>query len=182
MHELDVVGDTIIQCEDGADEDLIRLDCGGTEALVICSPTYTYIDVRANDMFSNVNYGGSNSIYSISREFTMSGATELWGSILVDGVIVFGINARVTELITGCTSIDIGINGGDTDIFVDGMGVALDTVATPADANDISLLPYYHIAGGTPSIQITAVGGAASFSGGKLRVEVHWMRLFGPTS
>jgi hypothetical protein len=175
-------GDTKIQCEEGADEDIIRLDSAGAEAVRIGASTRTYIQINANDTSDQSNHGGYAFIATASREFTMNGATENWSSFFRDGVIVFGVTARVTELITGCTGIDIGVQGGDTDIFIDGMGVALDTVAGPEAANDPTLLPYYHVAGGTPSLQITAMGGGGSFTAGKLRVEVHYMSIGYPTS
>jgi hypothetical protein len=114
-------------------------------------------------------------IKTTTSEITLSGATTTYNNALPAGTIILGVTARVTEEITGCTSFDVGINGGDADLFLDGVGVAAGTTADLANANASFTAPYINLSLAT--ILITAVGGAASFSGGKVRLTVHYIDL-----
>ena len=126
--------------------------------------------------------GGMSAAETLIRhktsEITCLGATETWVGALSAGTITLGVTARVTELITGATTLDIGISGGDADLFVDGMAVALNTTADIADSNAAFTAPLVNQA--TKDILITSQGG--NFTAGKLRVVVHYIDLTASTS
>jgi len=107
----------------------------------------------------------------------LAGATVTWANAIPAGTTVFGVTARVTTLITGATSIDIG-DGTDVDIFIDGMAVALDTTADLANCNDGTLLPTTYKA--NTDIVLTAIGG--NFTAGAIRLTVYYLNLVPPTS
>lgn len=119
-------------------------------------------------------------IRSATTELTLSGATTSWNSSLPAGTIILGVTARVTELITGATSFDVGVSGGDTDLFLDGVAVAAGTTADLEDANASFTAPFVNSSLGT--ILVTAVGGTVSFSAGKVRLTVFYIDLTSPTS
>ena len=120
--------------------------------------------------------GATTMIKHKTTEITCNGATETWTSAIPAGSIVLGITARVTELITGATTIDIGDT--DTDLFIDGMAVALNTTANIANSNATFAAPKIYQA--QTDITITGIGGA--FIGGKLRLVLHYLDLTAPTS
>ena len=109
----------------------------------------------------------------------LSGATETWTNAIPAGSQVLGVTARVTTLVEGATSMDIG-DGTDADIFIDGMGVALNTIADLANCNDGTLLPNTYKA--TTDIVVTALGNGASFTAGVLRLTLHYIELTPPSS
>jgi hypothetical protein len=105
---------------------------------------------------------------------SMSGATVTWSSgIPGGGVMVIGMTARVTATITGATTFDVGISGGDTDLFIDGMAVAVDTIGNIADSNAAFTTPLIYQS--AQDILVTAQGGA--FTAGSLKLSVHYIYL-----
>jgi len=127
--------------------------------------------------------GANGQVFDIGQYTTektaLSGATVTWANAIPAGTMVLGVSARVTTLVEGCTSIDIG-DGTDADIFVDGMAVALNTTADLADCNDGTLLPNTYKA--ATNIVLTAVGDGASFTAGAVRLTVYYIELTPPTS
>ena len=126
--------------------------------------------------------GGMSAAETLIRHktsaITCNGATETWAGALSAGTIILGVTARVTTLITGATSLDVGISGGDADFFIDGMAVALDTTADIADSNAAFTAPLINQS--TKDILVTAVGG--NFTAGVLRLVVHYIDLTASTS
>ena len=92
--------------------------------------------------------------------------------------MVMGVTARVTLLITGATSFDVGISGGDTDLFLDGIAVALNTTGDLANSNAALTTPIIYQA--ATSILVTAVG--SDFTAGSLRLTLHYIDLVAATS
>jgi hypothetical protein len=108
---------------------------------------------------------------------SMSGATETWTAAIPAGSMVLGVSARVTTLVEGATSIDIGeAGGGDADLFIDGMDVALDTTASLADVNSSFTGPKIYTS--ETGILVTANG--SDFTAGSLRLTLHYIVLGAP--
>ena len=108
----------------------------------------------------------------------MTGATITWtDGIPSGGVIVLGVTARVTTKITGATTFDVGI-GGSTDLFIDGMAVALNTLGNIQESGAAFTTPLIYQA--DIDIIVTAQGG--NFTAGALKLSVHYIYLGSPAS
>ncbi len=108
----------------------------------------------------------------------MSGATHDVAGAIPAGAIVVGTSARVTTTITGCTTWDFGIAGATTRY---GTGLALTsgtTVDNTAWLAGGSALSYPS----ATAIRLSAIGGAASFTAGVVRVCVLYWDTTAPTS
>lgn len=177
----DLDGDTKIQVEESSDDDTIRFDCEGAEVESMSIYGTTSGGVVSRDAISSAgtNFGGKMETVCYSQEYNVGGATDNIKQFAA-GTMILGVTARVTEAIVGCTTIDIGIEGGDTDLFVDGMSVDITTVAGPGNANNPELLP--HSMASTAYVMLTAVGGDANMSAGKLRMDFYYRVFTGPTS
>ena len=105
----------------------------------------------------------------------MSGATETWSNAIPAGVIDLGVTARVTTLITGATSFDVGI-GGNADKYLDNVNVALGTTGDLSDATFSSpgLL--------TSADDIVVTANGSDFTAGAVRLTFHYIRLQAPSS
>lgn len=89
--------------------------------------------------------------------------------------IPLGVTIRVTTLITGCTTLDVGISGATTKY---GTGLALTANTTNASAG----LTSPAIPAAATSVRFSAVGGGASFTAGVIRVTLHYISLSAATS
>ena len=176
----DADADTQIQLEESADEDIIRFDCAGSEvqSMGIYSATNGTVITRVPIDASAVSFGGKMETICYSQEYTVSGITDSIKQFTV-GETLLGVTARVTEEVAGCVTINAGI-AGDPDLFIEGLTVALGSAAGPASANDPSALPWTMTA--TEYVMITAVGGAANISAGKIRFEFYYRKFTAPTS
>ena len=123
--------------------------------------------------------GWEFGIKSKTTELTgLTGASVNWAGAITTGMMVLGVSARVTTLITGATGVDVGENGGDTDLFIDGMGVALGSVAALGNSNAAFTGPKVYRS--TYGILVTAVGG--DFTAGAIRLVLHYIELTPPGS
>ena len=120
----------------------------------------------------------STKIKQKTTVLAMSGATETWSNAIPAGTIVFGLTARVTTEITGCTTFDVG--DADTDLYIDGMAVAAGTTGDLANSNATLTAPKIYRS--VTDLTVTAVGGAANFSAGALRLTIHYIDLVAATS
>jgi hypothetical protein len=107
----------------------------------------------------------------LEEEITVDGATTDTTIEIPDRAIVFAVTTRTTEAITGATSYDCGIVG-ETDKFGATLGIALDST----NSGVIAPTAYY----AATAVRLTANGG--NFSGGKVRVAIHYMLCTAPTS
>ena len=105
----------------------------------------------------------------------MSGATETWSNAIPAGVIDLGVTARVTTLITGATSFDVGI-GGNANKYLDNVDVALGTTGDLSDAtfSNPGLL--------TSADDIVVTANGSDFTAGAVRLTFHYIRLQAPSS
>lgn len=102
---------------------------------------------------------------------TTSGATVTVAALIPANSIVIGVTARVTTAITGATSFDIG-DGTTANLFGDDVAVALNTTSQ----NTIAPTRYAT----ATNVVLTANGG--NFTGGAVRLTVHFLTLVAPTS
>lgn len=99
-----------------------------------------------------------------------AGSVSITTEVIADKSVVLGISARVIEAITGASSWSLGVPGS-ADRYGSGFGTGLNSFAEGVTGQPVT---YY---GGVP-VEITASGGA--FTGGRLRVAVHAMRIAAP--
>jgi hypothetical protein len=107
----------------------------------------------------------------IEQELTLSGASVTSSIAIPNGSICFGVSERVTEAITGASSFKVGISG-ETAKFGDLLGLSLGST----NFGIIGPTAFY---ADTP-IVVTANG--STFSGGKVRLAIHVLRVAPPES
>ena len=176
-----------------AAEDQLSLIAGGVEAVriteVVTATTTITVDVNGElDVDGYVSTAGRRTngqalnIKSVTDLLTLSGATTDSIDLVPPGAVVLGLTTRVTTEITGANSFDISDGGATQNKWGGGVGV---TVGSTSDNSD------WFTSGGGISVEIfpvanlvrfTAVGGAASFSAGVVRVTVHYIDVTAPTS
>jgi len=116
------------------------------------------------------------SVKKATTELTgLSGATATAASLVPAGSLVLAVTTRVTTLITGATTFDIG-DGTDVDAFGAAIAVAATTTTDLTDYT-ITAPPIYAAAS---DIVLTANGG--SFSAGAVRITVHYLSATASTS
>lgn len=162
-----------------------RVDKAGTQYAI--DNAGTIYDCGGNTILGTINgnlpigqFGspGLNGQASTVRQATttlsaMSGATVTATNLIPANSIVLGVTLRVTTLITGATSFDIG-DGSDVDRWGAAVAVAANTTSATAT---ITSLPFY---AATTSVVLTANG--SNFTAGAVRVTVHYMSTTAPTS
>ena len=105
----------------------------------------------------------------VEQEVTLSGASVATTVPIPARAIVLGVSTRTSVAITGATSYSCGVSG-DAGKFGSALGVAKNA----SNVGVVGPTAYY---ADTPVV-ITAAGGA--FTGGKVRVSMHLMRLDAP--
>lgn len=136
-----------------------------------------YLDATTLSCGYSANQACVN-IKSVTTELTgMSGATATASNLIPAASLVLGVTSRVTTLIEGCTSIDIG-DGSTADLWANNSGITAGTTSTMDTAT--ATTTNFYLA--TNDVVVTAVGGAASFSAGAIRLVVHYMSFTAPTS
>lgn len=106
---------------------------------------------------------------------TSSGATVTATNLIPAGAMVIGVTTRVTTAITGATSFQVG-DGTDPDRWGAAIAVAINTTST----NTATTVTTPTIYPGATSVVLTANGG--NFSGGAVRITVHYIEIGAPTS
>jgi hypothetical protein len=108
----------------------------------------------------------------VEEEITVaSGAFVDSGVQIPDRAIVFGVSTRTTEAVTGATSYDCGIAGE-----VAKFGATLGVGAGSTNSGVIGPTAFY----AATSVRLTANG--ADFTGGKVRIAIHYMLCGVPAS
>lgn len=116
--------------------------------------------------------GASTRINIIEIEHSIvAGSTNTVALSIPDRAIVLGITARVSLAITGATSWSVGVSA-DATRYGNSIGVALNSTLIGVSGTPTA---YY---GATPLL-LTAAGG--SFTGGKVKLAIHYFLLSGPT-
>lgn len=105
----------------------------------------------------------------------MSGATVTATNLIPAGSLVLGVTCRVTTLITGASSFDVG-DGTTVDNW--GNNIALTSGTTTSIADFTAASPDFYTA--STSVVLTAV--TSNFTAGAVRVTVHYITLTPPAS
>lgn len=106
------------------------------------------------------------------EELTLSGAFAQTSTALIPNrAVVVGVSTRTTQTVTGASSYDCGISGEQSKF-----GGSLGAAAGSTNIGVIGPTAFY---ADTP-IRITANG--ASFTGGKVRVAIHYIESRAPAS
>jgi len=116
-------------------------------------------------------HGASLKLDIIEEELSLSGASATSSIAIPNGSICFGVSERVTEAVTGASSFRVGISG-ETNKFGDLLGLSLGST----NFGIIGPTAFY---ADTP-IVVTANG--ANFTGGKVRLAIHVLRIIPPQS
>lgn len=116
-------------------------------------------------------HGATTRFELAEQELTLAGA-YIDSSLLIPArAIVFGVSTRTTQAITGATSYNCGI-AGETSKYGGSLGIALGS----SNAGVTGPTAFY---ADTP-VRLSANGGA--FSGGKVRIAIHYLLCSVPTS
>jgi hypothetical protein len=116
-------------------------------------------------------HGASLRLDIIEEELTLSGASVTSTTTIPNGSICFGVSEHVTEAVTGASSFKVGI-AGETGKFGDLLGLS------PGAANFGIIGPTAFYA--DTAIVVTANG--PNFTGGKVRLAIHVLRVAPPQS
>jgi len=116
---------------------------------------------------------GQTVIASVRTQVETAGATETVSGAIPAGALLLGVTARVTTAITGATSWDLGISGGDLDLFGAALSIDAGTTVDPLYYTNAAALPAFYQDGA--DLLLTANG--APFSGGIVVVTVHYLQL-----
>lgn len=116
-------------------------------------------------------FGSSFAHDWLEEELTLSGADTTSTIQIPNGSICYGVSERVTEVITGATSFDVGISG-ETDKFGGTLGLTLGS----SNFGIIGPTAFY----ADTAIVVTANG--SDFTGGKVRIAAHFSQMVPPQS
>jgi hypothetical protein len=116
-------------------------------------------------------HGASLKLDIIEEELTLSGPSVTSTATIPNGSICFGVSERVTEAVTGASSFKVGI-AGETAKFGDLLGLS------PGATNFGIIGPTAFYA--DTAIAVTANG--SDFTGGKIRLAIHALRVTPPQS
>ena len=140
------------------------------QALVFDGATWTPISSTFKAINAARSSFGANTRFEIlEQEVTLSGTSVATTVVIPNRAIVHGVSTRTSVAVTGATSYSCGV-AGDVGKFGASLGVA-------KNASNIGVIGPTAFYADTPVV-VTAAGG--SFTGGKVRVAIHLMRLDGP--
>jgi len=115
--------------------------------------------------------GGATNLYAVEEELTLSGASVTSTVEFPDQCIILGCSSYVTEEVTGATSFDVG-DGSTVDRFGGTLGLSA------GSSNQGSVGPAGNYSGNT----VTVTANGSNFTGGKVRICLHYIFLVAPTS
>ncbi|MEM1383133.1 MAG: DUF2793 domain-containing protein [Pseudomonadota bacterium] len=115
---------------------------------------------------------GAQTVMRVAEiEHTLAaGATSTTAAVIPDKAVVIGVTARVTGAIGGASTWSMGV-AGSTDRYGTGYGTGAGSYAHGVTGQPLA---YY----GDTALVLTAEGG--NFSGGTVRLAVHYMALTPP--
>ncbi|CAH1656813.1 conserved hypothetical protein [Hyphomicrobiales bacterium] len=123
-------------------------------------------EVGGSGVAARSSHGATTGFAIVEEECTLTGASVTSGIVIPDRTIVLAVTERVTAAVTGATSFSVGIAGEATK-FGNLLGVSL-------GSRNIGVIGPTAFYADTPLL-ITANGSA--FTGGKLRVAIHYARF-----
>ena len=144
----------------------------GSNTTVIGNASATQARVRGATLLSTGANGQSTSFaQATALVSTPSGATVTSTNLIPANSIVLGVTVRVTTAVTGATTFDVG-DGTTANRFADDVAVASGTTS------QLAIAPALFAA--ATNVVLTANG--SNFTGGAVRVTVHYITLVAPTS
>jgi len=151
----------------------------GTDLFLVRDAADT-LALRNSNNNQTMRFGGANAAYcqisTLNESHTLAAAATSDTTIQFPAnSIGLGVTIRVTTLITGCASLDVGIAGATTRY---GTGIALTAGTTNVSPGATNPSIY----ASATSVRFTAVGGGASFTAGVIRTTLHYISLSAPTS
>lgn len=147
----------------------VHLGTNDTKAMTIgTSQQIKITNGLANGQYLNID--------AATVELTgLSGATATATDLIPAGCLFLGLTTRVTTAITGATSFDIGASQ-DSTIWGDSISVSAGTTTDISDFTSNGI--YFYMS--AQSVVLTANG--SSFTGGAVRITVHYLSCSAPTS
>lgn len=130
-------------------------------------------DFEADDIISNATIDTKIVMTELT---SLSGATATFSNVFPIGTLPLGVSTRVTTLITGATSFDIG-DGTDVDRWGAAIAVA---AGTTTDAKDFTVKSLTWGGASAQSVVLTANGG--NFTAGAIRIVGYYLNLVPPTA
>lgn len=115
--------------------------------------------------------GGATNLYAVEEELTLSGASVTSTVEFPNQCIILGCSVRVIDAITGATSFDVG-DGSDVDRFGGSLGISA------GSTNQGTVGPQGNYSGTT----VTVTANGSNFTGGTVRICLHYIFLNPPTS
>ncbi|MBD8894045.1 DUF2793 domain-containing protein [Roseibium litorale] len=112
---------------------------------------------------SSTLHGAQSRIVTVEEELSLTGASVSSSIVIPDRAICFGVSTRTTEAITGATSYNCGISG-EASKFGGALGIA----AGSTNAGVIGPQAFYI------DTTITITANMSSFTGGKVRIALHY--------
>ena len=106
----------------------------------------------------------STTLSWVSTELDLNGATEVATSLIPAGSTYLGCVARVTEVVTGATTWDLG-DGSDQDLWANDVALTLGTVTSEAD---FTADPRGFSAS---AVSPTLTANGSNFTDGKIRIS-----------
>ena len=156
----------------GAPTDVVSMIAGAVEGIRVTTTASQFTGGAANGEFLNIQS------VTASAAFDADGATHTFSSLIPAGAFVLGVVTRITETIVGATTIEIG-DGVDQNLWGATSAVTAGTTTDATDYTNAAAVGTLYIAAN--DVIVTAVGGAADFSDGTLRVTVFYMDVTAPT-
>lgn len=155
------------------------LNASKTEAAVPWGvPVHTYGETNISGLALSNTAPNSQAlnVQSLTELHTLAAAGTSDTTIEAPaGALVLGVSWRVTTLITGCTTFDVGTAAAATKY---GTLQALAAGTTGGSAGTTNP----DVFAAATKVRFTAVGGGAAFTAGVIRVTVYYLDLTAPTS
>lgn len=109
--------------------------------------------------------GAQSRICTVEEELTLTGAFVQSSIVIPDRAVVFGVSSRTTAAVTGVWQYHVGISG-EPEKFGGYLGITVGA----SNAGVIGPQAFY---ADTP-VRITAHGDTEAFTGGKVRIALHY--------
>ena len=124
-------------------------------------------------VISETDHGAQSQFVTVEEELSLAGVSVQSSVVIPDRAIVFCVSSRTVEAVTGVWQYHVGI-AGEVEKFGGYLGIAEGST----NAGVIGPQAFYN---DTP-IVITAHGDTGSFSGGRVRISLHYFLPVAPQS
>ncbi len=153
-------------------EDKPTMIAGGVQSMKWTTTATKVTGGALNGEFLNIKSA------TASAAFDSDGNTHTFTNLIPAGAYLLALTTRVTETIVGATSVDIG-DGSTADLWGNNTGVSVDTTTDHTDYTTAAAVGTLYLSAN--NVVITAVGGAADFSDGTMRVTALYIDVTAPT-